>query len=118
MVEVDDVDGVDRGVGVGVGGQKDSPRQRKQVHGLLEEFDAAHLGHPVVGDEDRHGLTPQLEFLERRQRVGAGFCAHDAVTLAVVFAQIAGDRSRHRWIVVHGQDYGFTGLGIWSSHRL
>ena len=118
MVEVDDVDGVDRRVGVGVGGQQHPAGQRKDVHRLLEELDAAHLRHPVVGDEHRDGVAAQLEFLERLERVGPGFGAHDPVPLAVVAAQIAGDGARHRGIVVDGQDYGFAGLGIGSSHRL
>ena len=86
MVEVDDVDGVDRGVGVGVGGQQHPLGQREEVHRLLEELDAAHLRHPVVGDEHRHGVAAQLQFLERVERVGARFGTDDAVPLAVVAA--------------------------------
>ncbi len=118
MVEVDDVDGVDRGVGVGVRRQEHASGEWEQVHRLLEELDAAHLRHPVVGDEHRDGLAAQLQFLQAGERVGARFGAHDAVALAVVLAQVAGNGPRHRRIVVDGQDYGFTGLGIWSSHRL
>ena len=117
MVEVDDVDGVDRGVGVGVGGQQHPARQREEVHRLLEELDAAHLRHPVVGDEHRHGVAAQLEFLERLEGVGPGLGAHDAVPLAVVAAKVAGDRAGHGGVVVDGQDYGFAGLGIGSSHH-
>ena len=118
VVEVDDVDGVDRGVGVGVCGQQHAAGQREEVHRLFEELDAAHLRHPVVGDEHRDGVAAQLEFLERVQRVGPDFGAHDPVPLAVVAAQIAGDGARHRGVVVDGQDYGFAGLGLGSSHRL
>ena len=31
------------------------------VHRLFQELDAAHLRHPVVGDEHRDGVTAQLE---------------------------------------------------------
>ena len=62
MVEVDDVDRVDGGVGVGVGGQQDPTCRRVQVHGLFEELDAGHLRHPVVGNQHRDGFAPQLEF--------------------------------------------------------
>ena len=93
MVEVDDVDGIDGRVGVGVRRQQHSSRQREEVHRLLEELDAAHLRHPVVGDEHRHGVAAQLEFLERRQSVCAGLGPHDAVPLAVVSTKIAGDRA-------------------------
>ena len=57
MIEVDDVDRVDGGMGVGVGGQQHAAGQRVDVHGLLEELDAAHLRHPVVGEEHRHGVA-------------------------------------------------------------
>ena len=86
MVEVDDVDGVDRGVGVGVRGQEHPAGQGKQVHGLFEELDAAHLRHPVVGDEHRHGVTAELQFLQGGQCVRAALGADDAVALAVVAA--------------------------------
>ncbi len=93
MVEVDDVDGVDGGVGVGVCRQQHPARQREEVHRLLEELDPAHLRHPVVGDEHRDGVAAQLEFLERVESVCAGLGPHDAVPLAVVSAKIAGDRA-------------------------
>ena len=111
MIEVDDVDGVDGGVGVGVRRQQHPARQRVEVHRLLEELDAAHLRHPVVGDEHRHGVAAQLEFLERLEGVWPGFGAHDPVPLAVVSAQIAGDGSGHGRVVVDGQDYGSCGAG-------
>ena len=109
VVEVDDVDRVDGGVGVGVGGQQHAPRHRIQIHRPLEEFDAAHLRHPVVRDQHRDRLATQFEFLKRLQRVGTGFRADDAVLLAVMAAQVAGDRARHRGIVVHGQQHWFSG---------
>ncbi len=111
MVQVDDVDRVDRGVGVGVRGQQHPAGQREDVHRLFEELDAAHLRHPVVGDEHRDGVAAQLEFVERLQGVRAGFGAHDPVSLAVVAAQVAGDGAGHRRVVVDGQDYGFSGRG-------
>ena len=93
VVEVDDVDGVDGGVGVGVCRQQHPAGQREEVHRLLEELDPAHLRHPVVGDEHRDGVATQLEFLERLESVCAGLGPHDAVPLAVVSTKIAGDRA-------------------------
>ena len=118
MVEVDDVDRVDGRVGVGIGGQQHPAGPREDVHRLLEELDAAHLRHPVVGDEHRHGVAAQLEFLESVQRVGSALGAHDPVLLAVVAAQIAGDGAGHRGVVVDGQDDGLSGLVLGGSHRL
>ena len=117
MIEVDDVDGVDRGVRVGVCGEQDPPRHREEVHRLLEEVDAAHLRHPVIGDEHGHRFTTQLEFLERVERIRAGLGTNDAVPLAIVAAKVAGHRTRNGGVVVDGQNYGFPGLGRRSSHQ-
>ncbi len=117
MVEVDDVDRVDRRVGVGVCGEQHAPRHREDVHRLFEELDAAHLRHPVVGDEHRHGLAAQLELVEGFQGVRARFGADDPIALAVVAAEVAGDGAGHGGVVVDGQDYGFAGLLDGCSHR-
>ena len=86
MVEVDDVDRVDGGVGVGVGRQQDPSRGRVQVHRLLEEIDTRHLRHPVVGDQHRDRFAPQFELLEGFQALGSRFRAHYPVVFAVVAA--------------------------------
>ena len=118
VVQVDDVDGVDRRVRVGVRRQQHPAGQRVDVHRLFEELDAAHLRHPVVGDEHRDGVAAQLEFVQRLQCVLAGLGAHDPVALAVVAAQVAGDGAGNGGVVVDGEDYGSSGLGGGSSHRL
>ncbi len=115
VVEVDDVDRVDGGVGVGISGEQHPSRRRIQVHRVLEEFDTGHLRHPVVGDERCDRLTPQFELLESFQRVRARLRPHDPVGLAVVATQIPGDRPGYRGIVVDGQDHRFAGLGIGTS---
>ena len=112
MVQVDDVDGVDGGVGVGVGGQQHPLGRRIEVHRRLEEVDTGHLRHPVVGDEHRDRLTPQLELLEGVQRVRARFRPHDPVGVAVLATQVPGNGSGHRGIVVDGQHHRFAGCGI------
>ena len=84
----------------------------------LEELDAAHLRHPVVGDEHRDGVAAQLEFLERVEGVGAGFGSDDAVSLAVVASEIAGDGARHCRVVVDGENDGFSGLRGRGGHRI
>ena len=71
VVEVDDVDRVDRGVGVGVGGEQDAAGLRVDVHGLLEELDAVHLRHPVVGEQHRDLLAAQLHLAQRVQGLRA-----------------------------------------------
>ena len=64
MVEVDHVDGVDGGAGVGVRGEQDAPGPGVQVHGLLQELDAAHLRHPVVGQQHSHLVAAQLHLAQ------------------------------------------------------
>jgi hypothetical protein len=71
VVQVDDIDRVDRGVGVGVRRQQHPAGERVDVHRLFEELDAAHLRHPVVGDEHCDGVTAQLELVEGFQGVRA-----------------------------------------------
>ncbi len=66
-------------------------------------------GHLVVGDEHRHGLAAELEFVDRFQRVEPGFRADDPVALAVMAAKVAGHGARDGRVVVHGEDYGFAG---------
>ena len=120
MVQVDDVDGVDGGMGVGVCGQQHPFGRRVEVHRRLEEVDTGHLGHPVVGDEHRDRLTSQLELLEGVQRVRTRFGPHDPVGIAVFAPQIPGNGPGHPGIVVDGQHHRFAGCGIGTrgvSHR-
>jgi hypothetical protein len=70
VVDVDHVDRLDRGVGVGVRGEQRPPGVREQVHRLLEELDAVHLRHPVVGEQNGDPAAAQLDLLERVQRLG------------------------------------------------
>jgi hypothetical protein len=112
VVDVDDVDRRDGRVGVGVGGEQGAAGAREQVHGLLQELDPGDLGHAVVGEQHRHlaaaqlGLPQHLHRLRRRRR------PHDPVRLAVAAPQVAGDRARHRGVVVDGeQDGPGGGLG-------
>jgi len=86
VVDVDDVDRADRGVGVGVGGEQRAAGVRRDVHGGFEEVDAVHLGHAVVGEDGGDGLAAQRELAQRFQCVAAGLGAHDAVILAVAAA--------------------------------
>jgi hypothetical protein len=105
VVEVDDVDRLDRGVGVGVRRQQHPAGQREQVHRGLEELDAGHLGHPVVGQQQRDRFTTELQLLQRVERLHRVLRPDDAVLLAVPTAEVTGDRSGNAGIVVHGEDH-------------
>jgi hypothetical protein len=100
VVEVDDVDGLDGGVGVGVGGQQGPPGVGEQVHGLLQELQAAHPGHAVVGQEDGHRVAAELDLAQRLQRLGPGLGPDDPEVLPVAPAEVSGDRPRHPGVVV------------------
>ena len=117
MVEVDDVDRVDGGMGVGVCRQQHPPRRRVQVHRLFEELDTRHLRHPVVGDQGCDGFAAQFELLEGFQGLGTRFRSHDPMVFAVTAAQVPGHRAGYGGIVVDGQHHGFARLGNGVRHR-
>jgi len=68
VVQVDDVDRVDGGAGVGVCRQQHAPCPRVKVHGPLEELDPVHLRHAVVGQDQGDQVTAQLHLPQRVQR--------------------------------------------------
>ena len=100
VVEVDHVDRLDGRVGVGVGGQQGPPGVREQVHGLLQELQAAHLGHAVVGQQHRHQVAAELDLPQRLQRLRPRLGPHDPEVLPVAPPQVARDRPRHPGVVV------------------
>ena len=101
MVEVDVVDRLDRGPGVGVGGEQRPAGAGEQVHRLLEEFDPGHPGHPVIGEQHGDPIAAQLQLAQRFEGARTGLRAHHPVRVAVVAAEIPGDGARHAGIVVN-----------------
>jgi hypothetical protein len=67
VIHVDEVDRVDRGVRVRVRGQQRPAGPRVHVHGPLEELDPVHLRHPVVGQQHRYLVAPELHLPQRLQ---------------------------------------------------
>ncbi len=106
VVQVDDVDRVDRRLGVRVRRQQHPAGARVHVHGLLQELDAVHLRHAVVREDHGHQVPAQLELAQRLQRRLAGLRAHDPAGGAVASPQVAGDGAGDPRIVVHGHDDG------------
>ena len=106
VIDIDDVDRRDGGVGVGVRGEQRPACLRNQIHGLLEEVDAVHPRHAIVGQDRRHLLAAQHDFPDRLQRFLARVGPHDPIVRAVSAAQIAGHRTRHARVVVDGEQYG------------
>ena len=106
VVDVDDVDGPDRGVGVGVGGEQRAAGARGDVHRLLEELDAVHAGHPVVGEDGGGGLAAQRQLLEGVERVRPGLGADHPELAPVLPPQITGDGAGDAGVVVDGHQDG------------
>ena len=61
VVDLGGVDGADGGFGVGVGGEQDALGLGVDGDGLLEEVDAGHAGHALVGEEEGDGLLALLK---------------------------------------------------------
>ncbi len=112
VVQVDDVDRVDRGVGVGVRGQQHPAGQREQVHRRFEELDAVHLRHPVVGQQQRDRFAAQLQLAQRVQRLRTGVGPHHPVPVAVLAADVAGHGPGDGRVVVDGEDRGVRHTSI------
>ena len=68
VVERHAVDRVDRGLRVGVGGQEHPLGLGREPHRLLQELDARHLGHALVGQEQRDRRPAQLGLAHRGER--------------------------------------------------
>ena len=103
-VQRDLVDGLDRRLGVGVGREQDALGRGHEAPGLDEVLRARHPGHALVGDEQRDLLAAADELTERLQALRARPGAHDAVALAELPAQVAGDGGQDRGLVVDGHD--------------
>ena len=108
VVEADVVDRRDGHVGVGVRRQQQVLRPRRMSTRLLQQLDAGHLRHPLVGGDQRHRLVAQRQPGQHVQRLGPRRRAHDAVVGAVAAPQVAGDRGGDLWIVVDRQDGRFA----------
>ncbi len=103
MVEPDDVDGFDGRVGVGVGSHQHAPGVGVELDRLLEEFDARHTRHAVIGQEQGDVLAFEAKLTQDGECGRAGLGAHDAELLGVLTTKIAGERLGDGGIVVHGQ---------------
>ena len=49
IIDVDFVDGIDRSAGIGIGGQQRPLGVGINLLGLVEEADAIHVGHALIG---------------------------------------------------------------------
>jgi hypothetical protein len=108
VVQADVVDRLDGDVGVGVRGEEEVLRARRVLAGPLEQLDAGHPGHPLVGRDQRDRLITQGELGQRGQRLGARRRLHHEVVVAVPPAQVASDRRRDHRVVVDAENRWFV----------
>jgi hypothetical protein len=105
VVQVDDVDRVDRGARVRVRGQQHPAGIRVDIHRPLEELDAGQPGHPVVREEHGDLIAAQLHLPERVQGLLTRLRADDPVPFAISSAQVTGDCTRNTGVVVNGDNH-------------
>ncbi len=105
VIESDLVDGPDRDVRVGVGGEQHTLGVRVELERLAKKLDAAHPGHPLVHQEQGDRLFPQPEGVQNLQRLIAGSRLHDPVLLAVFPVQVPGDGRQDRGIIIDGENH-------------
>jgi hypothetical protein len=116
VVEVHDVDRVDRGVRVRVRGEQHPAGERVDVHRPLKELDAGETGHPVVRQQDGDLITAQLHLPQGVQCLLTGLRPDDPVRFAVPPAQVAGNSTRHTGIIIHS-DYHRPEFGLAGRSR-
>lgn len=108
VVEPDLVDRADGGVGVGVGREEQLLGRRRLRVCPLEQLDAGHLRHSLVGDDERDRLVAQRQLVQDRERLRARGRTQYPVVGAVLLAQITGDRGGDHRVVVDRQDDWFA----------
>ncbi len=76
------------------------PSGSGRTHCEGEEVGSAHRRHSLVGDDQRDVVAAPAELLEQLEGVVARACAHDAVALAELAAQVPRDRGEHGGLVM------------------
>ena len=104
VVQADGVDRRDGDLGVRVGREQDPFRVGVNVPDRLEELDARHARHPLVGQEQGDGGAAQLEPARRVEGGRAAVGSHDPVVRPESAPQVPLDGAEHLRIVVDRQD--------------
>jgi hypothetical protein len=109
-VDLPERDGLDQDVDVGEGGQDDADRVGPQLLGLLQQLEAGHLRHALIGDDHR-----DVALAQHLERLGAAGRADDVEHLPEVEAEGV----QVVLLVIDDQDrvlLGVEGLGHWFGH--
>ena len=103
VIEVGLVDGADRGVGVGIGGEQCPFGVGVYLPCFLQESHTVHARHALIRQEKSDSIIANFQSLEQVQRPFGGVAADHAVGSAVLRSQITLDRAQHIGIVVNRQ---------------
>ncbi len=103
VVDVCFIDGADGCVCVGIGGEQRPLRVGENPHPFLQECDAIHVGHALVGEQQRHAVVAHLQLPQQVQRLLGRIARDHAVIGAVLRTQVAFDRSQNIRVVIHTQ---------------
>jgi hypothetical protein len=104
VVEVGAVDRGDHRVEAGLAGQQDLGGGRRAAIDQLEQIDALHAGHDLVGDHHRHRLAVALELVEQLEGVAARGRGRDRALVTEPRPQLLAQRVEHALLVVDAQD--------------
>ncbi len=99
------VDGVDRRFRIGVRGQDHPSGQRIESPCRLQQFDAGHLRHPLIGDQQRRLVSRRSQFAQSLQCLLAGRSTQDLIVGGVVAAQVAQDGGENQGIIIDREDH-------------
>ena len=107
IVDVGLIDGADRSVRVGVGGEQRPLRLGKDPHCFLQKCDAVHVRHALVGKKQGHAVVAHLQLLQKGERSLGRIASYHAVFSAVLRPQVALDRPQNIGVVIHTQQNWF-----------
>jgi hypothetical protein len=101
---MDLVDGGDGGFRVGVRSEQHRSGVGREHPRLGQQVDPRHPRHALVGHDQRQRVGGEGQLLQSGERGLAVGGAEDAEPLAVLAAQVTGDRGQHLGVVVDRED--------------
>ena len=117
VIDVRLIDGTDRGVGVGVGGQQGTLRVRINLSCGLQKPDSIHARHALICQQQCDPVIANFQPLQQIERALRRLTADYAVVRAVMRAQIAFDGAQNICVIIHCKQYRFShnALGVGSE---
>ena len=104
LVEAGAVDRVDDRVEAGLAGEQDLHRLRAAPVDLLEQLDALHARHDLVGDHDRELLAVLLQIVDQLERLARVLRDRDVALVAEARRQLLAQRREDPLLVVDAED--------------